>query len=49
MWSAGSSSGLNAYRLFCFFVDNSVVVLTHGISKKSLKTPRQEIERAEAC
>jgi len=40
--------GSTSYRLFCFFVDNSIVVLTHGISKKSRKTPKQEIERAEA-
>ena len=49
IWECRVQFGSNAYRLFCFFVDNSVVVLTHGISKKSQKTPRQEIERAEAC
>lgn len=48
IWECRVQFGSNAYRLFCFFVDNSIVVLTHGFSKKSQKTPRQEIERAEA-
>lgn len=48
IWECRVQFGSNAYRLFCFFIGNSVVVLTHGISKKSQKTPKQEIERAEA-
>jgi phage-related protein len=40
--------GSNAYRFLAFFSKNSVIVLTHGFSKKSQKTPRNEIERAEA-
>lgn len=40
--------GSNAYRIFCFFAGDSVVVLTHGFVKKSQKTPRAEIEKAEA-
>jgi phage-related protein len=32
---------------FAFFDSHSVVVLTHGFEKKSMKTPRQEIEKAE--
>jgi phage-related protein len=36
------------YRIFCFFAGHSVVVLTHGLEKKSMKTPRKEIERAES-
>ena len=40
--------GSNAYRIFCFFLGNSVVVLTHGYVKKSQRTSKQEIERAEA-
>lgn len=48
IWECRITFGSNAYRIFCFFVDNSVVVLTHGIIKKSQKTSRSEIERAEA-
>jgi phage-related protein len=40
--------GSNAYRIFWFFLNNSVV-LTHGFIKKSQKTPAREIERAETC
>jgi len=39
---------LNAYRIFCFFERNSVIILTHGFAKKTQKTPQKEIERAEA-
>lgn len=48
IWECRVQFGSNAYRIFCFFVDNSVVVLTHGFVKKSQKTPRNEIEKAEA-
>ncbi|MDP3029506.1 MAG: type II toxin-antitoxin system RelE/ParE family toxin [Deltaproteobacteria bacterium] len=49
IWECRVQCGSNAYRIFCFLVDNSIVVLTHGFAKKSRKTPKQEIERAEAC
>jgi phage-related protein len=48
IWECRIQFGSNAYRIFCFFVDNSVVVLTHGFTKKSQKTPKSEIEKAEA-
>jgi len=37
------------YRLFTFWDKNQnrVVVATHGIIKKSNKTPKKEIEKAE--
>ena len=39
-----------AYRLFAFWDndDRRLVVATHGIIKKTQKTPRKEIEKAEA-
>ncbi|MEK7871619.1 MAG: type II toxin-antitoxin system RelE/ParE family toxin [Nitrospirota bacterium] len=40
--------GSNAYRIFCFLAGDSAVVLTNGIAKKSQKTPKVEIEKAEA-
>ena len=46
IWECRIQFGSNAYRIFCFFLDNSVV-LTHGFVKKSQKTPAREIERAE--
>jgi len=33
-------------RLPCFFDGQGRIVLTHGFSKKSRRTPREEIERA---
>ena len=38
-----------AYRLFSFWdtYTNSLVIVTHGIIKKSQKTPKKEIEKAE--
>jgi phage-related protein len=48
IWECRIQFGSNAYRLLCFFLNGSVVVLTHGFVKKSQKTPAHEIERAEA-
>ena len=39
--------GNNIYRIFCFFDIDNLVVIGHGFQKKSQKTPKQEIERAE--
>jgi phage-related protein len=48
IWEVRISQGSNIYRIFCFFAGNSVVMLTHGLVKKTQKTPPGEIERAEA-
>ena len=40
--------GYNIYRVFSCFDKGAVVVLFHGIQKKSQKTPPKEIRRAEA-
>jgi phage-related protein len=48
IWECRIQLASNAYRIFCFFEENSVVILTHGFVKKTQKTPQQEIERAEA-
>ncbi|HLG29665.1 MAG TPA: type II toxin-antitoxin system RelE/ParE family toxin [Candidatus Brocadiales bacterium] len=48
IWECRIKFGSNAYRIFCFFTDSSVVVLTHGFVKKSQKLPKHEIEKAEA-
>ena len=46
IWECRIQFGSNAYRIFCFFMDSSVV-LTHGFLKKSQRTPTHEIRRAE--
>lgn len=35
-------------RILCFFFIGQRIILTHGFTKKSQKTPKGEIERAEA-
>ena len=47
IWEGRIQFGSNAYRIFCFFVGNTVV-LTHGFAKKTQKTPIHEMERAAA-
>ena len=37
----------NIYRIFCCMDEGAVVVLFHGIQKKTQKTPAKEIKRAE--
>jgi len=46
IWECRIQFGSNTYRIFCFFIDHSVI-LTHGFVKKSQRTPAGEIERAE--
>jgi phage-related protein len=38
--------GSNIYRIFSFFSKGNLVVLGNAFQKKSMKTPKQEIERA---
>ncbi len=47
IWECRIQFGSNIYRVFCFFDGHAVVILTHGLEKKSMKTPKQEIDRAE--
>lgn len=39
--------GNNIFRIFCFFDIDNIVVIGHGFQKKSQKTTKQQIERAE--
>jgi phage-related protein len=39
--------GSNIFRIFCFFDGGKLVVLLTGFQKKTQKTPKVEIERAE--
>lgn len=48
IWEVRVSRGSDSYRIFCFFIGNKAVILTHGLVKKSQKTPPREIERAVA-
>jgi len=39
-------AGKNNYRIFCFFDEGKLIILTNGFHKKRQKTPRKEIEKA---
>lgn len=38
--------GSDIFRIFCFFDEGQIVVLSNGFQKKTQKTPKQEISRA---
>ena len=35
------------YRIFSFFDEGRLIILLHGIQKKTQKTPKKEIDRAK--
>ena len=39
--------GNNIYRIFCFFDMDNIVIIGYGFQKKTQKTPKLEIEKAE--
>jgi len=49
IWEFKAEYSRNEYRLFAFWDrrKNTFVVCTHGIVKKTQKTPQKEIEKAE--
>jgi phage-related protein len=49
LWECRIAQGGNIYRLFAFFESGDLVILTHGIMKKTQKTPPAEIRKADEC
>ena len=47
IWEVRIIFGGNIFRLLCFYEDESLIVLTNGIKKKTQKIPKQEIKLAE--
>ena len=47
IWECRMVFGGNTYRLMGFFHESNSLVLTHGFMKKTLKTPTEEIRKAE--
>jgi len=39
--------GNDIFRVFCFFDEGNLIILTNGFQKKTQKTPKKEIELAE--
>lgn len=46
IWECRAKLGSNIYRIFAFW-DEEKIILAHGLIKKTQKTPKNEIERAE--
>jgi len=39
--------GRDIFRIFCFFDEGNLIILINGFQKKTDKTPKNEIEKAE--
>lgn len=48
LWELRRASSGNIYRLLYFFFTGRKIVFVHGFQKKTQKTPRREIELAQA-
>ena len=47
IWECRVRTHSKTYRVFSFFLDGNTLVLTHGYSKKSQKTDKKQIKRAQ--
>jgi phage-related protein len=47
IWEVRVQVGNNTFRLLGFFVENNLLILTNGFTKKTQKTPSQEINLAQ--
>jgi phage-related protein len=47
LYEARIQLGSNIWRVFCFFDNERLVILLNGFVKKTQKTPKQEIKRAQ--
>lgn len=47
LFEARIQLGNNIWRVFCFFDEGRLVILLNGFTKKTEKTPRKEIQKAE--
>jgi len=47
LWEIRVSASNGIYRIFCFFDKGNIIVLLSGFQKKTQKTPKKEIKKAE--
>lgn len=47
LWEVRISAGNGIFRIFCFFENGNLIILLGGFQKKTQKTPKNEIEKAE--
>lgn len=47
LWEIRTQVGSNIFRVFCCFDEGNLVILLSGFQKKTQKTPKKEIDKAE--
>ncbi len=47
LWEIRVSANKGIYRIICFYDNENLIILTTGFQKKTQKTPKNEIKRAE--
>lgn len=47
LWEVRISAGNGIFRIFCFFDDGNLIILLSGFQKKTQKTPKKELKKAE--
>lgn len=47
LWEIRISAGNGIFRIFCFFDKGNLIILLSGFQKKTQKTPKKEIKKAE--
>ena len=47
LWEIRVDADKGIYRIFCFFDNGNLIILLSGFQKKTQKTPKNEIKRAE--
>jgi len=47
LWEVRISAGNGIFRIFCFFDKGNLIILLSGFQKKTKKTPKKEIKKAE--
>lgn len=47
IWEIRVQFASNIFRFLCFFDGNRLIIITHGFTKKTEKTPKREIDLAE--
>ena len=47
LWEIRISAGNGIFRIFCFFDKGNLIIVLSGFQKKTQKTPKKEIKKAE--
>lgn len=47
LWEVRIAAGNGIFRILCFFDEGNLIILLSGFQKKTQKTPKKEIKKAE--